>query len=208
MYPQDAILIVIDPQAVRLDALGEAVRFGIVNNLQGLAKLARLCVVPIMITTDIDAGLVSPDIAEPCGLAYRHERNTASVADETLFDQLKGLGRRDVIIAGLVGEAALADAALIAMRSGYRVHVVTDALSENAGQISRSGILRMSGAGIRLTSWVSLVAEFAAGMAALPDGFDELRCHLDAYMFSEQSEPAGYAPLDYRPMGGRLGQVA
>jgi nicotinamidase-related amidase len=67
--------------------------------------------------------------------------------------------RRKLIICALWTEMCMAFAALDALREGYEVYPVVDAIGGTSPEAHRAGLDRVMQAGGQLVSWVSLAGE-------------------------------------------------
>jgi nicotinamidase-related amidase len=82
-----------------------------------------------------------------------HARNgTNSLDDPAISRPIENTGGKTVLIAGIVTEIAVERAALGAVDKGYRVQVVLDACNGKSERSERAAILRMTQAGIEMTS--------------------------------------------------------
>lgn len=78
---------------------------------------------------------------------------------KSFWQRLKPIGKKQLIIAGVVTEVCVAFPTLSAIEAGYDVFVITDA-SGTFNQITRDAAWdRMSQAGVQLMSWFGAACE-------------------------------------------------
>ena len=76
-------------------------------------------------------------------------------------------GRRKLVICALWTEICMAFPALDAMREGYEVYPVVDAIGGTSLEAHRSGLERVVHAGAQPISWVALAVELQRDWARL-----------------------------------------
>ena len=80
--------------------------------------------------------------------------------DEAVHRAVTGLGRKRLLVAGLLTEACVSFPVLSALKEGFEVFVVGDA----CGGLSPAGhdlaLRRMEAAGAQMTSWIQVLLEF------------------------------------------------
>ena len=72
---------------------------------------------------------------------------------------VRATGRRKLILCALWTEVCMAFAALDALREGYEVYPVTDAIGGTTAEAHRAGLERVVQAGGQPITWVSLACE-------------------------------------------------
>ncbi|HLY55429.1 MAG TPA: isochorismatase family protein [Stellaceae bacterium] len=160
----------VDCQARLVDqfcAAPEALR----DNLLGLARLARAFSMPIVIGTRRGAayGPLLAELAQETAGAWTVERPSGRFWDHAAsVAAVRACGRRDLLVAGIDPDSGLAGLSLGAREEGFAVQVVADAAAGGTPSSERIGVARMSEAGIRVTSWVAVMAEFASATPTKP----------------------------------------
>jgi nicotinamidase-related amidase len=145
-----------------LDSVKSHSRELMVNNATALAKIGAIFDLPTIVLGDegerlgkFDLGIHAP-IKKPV-FAPRH---TVSAWDEPSFVRIvEGMGRRNLIVAGISTDMCVALLALDARRAGYDVTLVVDASGSQSLEMHQTGVQRMVAAGVTPVTWVSLAAE-------------------------------------------------
>jgi nicotinamidase-related amidase len=200
LHPRDAVLVLVDCQERLITRLAGPKADGLMNNISGLARLAQAFGIPVVLGAQpmCQGGPVADELIELFGSDAIVARKLGDFwSDAASRAAVRGIGRRDIIVAGLVPGFGVAAPALAARKDGYQVHAVLDASASGDVTAERLGIARMTAAGVRITSWVAMLAEFAAtgvarGVAAA------LRENLERYSGGTMDTAA---LADY-PLGG------
>jgi nicotinamidase-related amidase len=79
--------------------------------------------------------------------------------DDEFVRAVKATGRKKLIMAALWTEACLTFPALDAMREGFEVYPVVDAVGGTSVEAHRAGLERIVQAGAKPVSWVQLICE-------------------------------------------------
>ena len=134
----------------------------IVNNVIGLAKVAKAFGVPTILTTvtadrggKLIKGLqeVFPD-QEPIDRTFIN-----TWQDPAVVDVVKRTGRKKLIMAALWSEICLAMPAIQAAGEGYEVYGVTDASGGVSVEGHEMAVRRMVMAGVVPITWMAVAAE-------------------------------------------------
>ena len=136
----------------------------LLENVVSTAKLAKLFGLPIVHSTvGVAAGQDQSTLPELAGLIedYPPIDRTAinSWEDVDFLAAVRATGRRKLILCALWTEMCMAFMALDAMREGYEVYPVVDAIAGTSGEAHRAGLERVTQAGAQPISWVSLAGE-------------------------------------------------
>jgi nicotinamidase-related amidase len=125
---------------------------------QGMAVLD----VPIVTTEQYPKGLgpTVPELAAHIGPAPVIEKSTFSCCGCEPFDQrLRELHRGDIALCGIEAHVCVYQTARDLLRQGFRVHLVTDAISSRREANTRLAIEKLQGMGALLTSTEMLLFE-------------------------------------------------
>src|ERR1700761_7024179 len=162
--PQNAALIVIDYQQNQFRSVRSMDPDLLLENVVSTAKLAKLFGLPIVHSTvgvaaGQDQSTLSElaDLLEDCPPIDRTTINSGEDAD--FLAAVRATGRRKLILCALWTEMCMAFTALDAMRDGYEVYPVVDAIAGTSPEAHRAGLERVSLAGGQPISWVSLACE-------------------------------------------------
>jgi nicotinamidase-related amidase len=163
LRPKDSILVLIDHQPYQFTNLNSHEPTMIINNVIGLAKIAKVFNVPTILTTVIEErggyiikGLqdVFPD-QKPINRTFIN-----TWEDPKVTDVVKKSGRKQLILAGLFTEICVAMPAIQALGEGYDVFVVTDACGSVTEEAHDMAVRRMVQAGVVPINWLAVLGEW------------------------------------------------
>jgi nicotinamidase-related amidase len=162
--PQNAALIVIDYQQNQFRSVRSMDSDLLLENVVSTAKLARLFGVPVVHSTvGVAAGQDQSTVPELANLLADYppiDRTTInSWEDADFLAAVRATGRRKLILCALWTEMCMAFTALDAMREGFEVYPVVDAIAGTSDEAHRAGLARVTQAGAEPISWVSLAGE-------------------------------------------------
>jgi nicotinamidase-related amidase len=162
--PQNAALILIDYQPSQFAAVRSMDPDLLLENIVSTVKLANLFDVPIVHSTVNVAsgrgGPTVPELAELLEHAPPIDRTTLNAWEDVDFlDAVRATGRRKLIFCALWTEICMAFPALDALREGYDVYPVVDAIGGTSVEAHRAGLERVTQAGGSPISWVALACE-------------------------------------------------
>jgi nicotinamidase-related amidase len=160
--PENAALIVIDYQPSQVAAVRSMDSGLLLKNVVSTVKIAK---------TNVASGRQKPTVPE---LAAVLEGNTPidrtslnSWEDADFLAAVRSTGRRKLIFCALWTEICLAFPALDALREGFDVYPVVDAIGGTSLEAHRAGLERVTLAGGQPISWVSLACELQRDWARL-----------------------------------------
>lgn len=164
LTPQNAAFIIIDYQPVQVNSIASMDRQLLINNIVGISKAAVAYGLPIVHSTvNVKTGLNKPPIPQlrkVLGKFPTYDRTTINSWEDVEFRQaVEKTGRRKLIMTALWTEACLTFPALDALREGYEVYVVADAVGGTSVAAHEAALRRIEQAGGRLTSVVQLFCE-------------------------------------------------
>jgi nicotinamidase-related amidase len=163
LTPQNAALAVIDYQPSQVSAVRSADPDLLLKNIVSTVKLAKLFGVPVVHSTINVARGSDPTVSELAELLEEDaaiDRTTMNAWEDPAFiDAVRATGRRKLIICALWTEICMSFPALDALREGYDVYTVTDAIAGTSADAHRAGLDRFMQAGGRPLSWVMLAGE-------------------------------------------------
>ena len=172
LTPKNAALLVIDYQPSQLAGVRSMDRDLLLKNVVSTAKIAKLFGLPIVHSTiNVKTGRgqpTLPPLAEVLAGAPPIDRTTTNAwEDPNFLDAVRATGRRKLIICALWTEICMAFPALDAMREGYEVYPVVDAIGGTSPEAHNAGLQRVVQAGAKPTSWVALAVELQRDWARL-----------------------------------------
>ena len=162
--PKNAALIIIDYQPPQVSSIASIDHLTLVANIVAVAKLAKLYALPIVLSTvNVTSGLNTPTIrqlAEVLAGIDAFDRTTINAwEDEEFVAAVKATSRKKLIMTALWTEACLTFPALDALREGYEVYPVVDAVGGTSVEAHRAALERLVQAGAHPTSVVQLLCE-------------------------------------------------
>jgi len=135
----------------------------LVDNIVSVARLARTFDLPVVLSTINVANGQQPTIPELKAVlsdSVELDRMVINAWEDPAFRRVvEATGRRKLIMTALWTEVCLAFPALDALRDGFEVFPVVDAVGGTSPEAHRSGLERIGQAGAQPISWVSLACE-------------------------------------------------
>jgi nicotinamidase-related amidase len=170
--PQNAAFVLIDYQPEQIAAVGSMGHEELLKNAVSTVRTVKTFGVPVIHSTvNVASGQVGgtlPELAELLEDDPPLDRTTVnSWEDEEFVQAVHATGRRKLIFCALWTEVCMAFAALDAMREGYDVYPVVDAIGGTSVEAHRAGLERVIQAGAQPISWVSLACELQRDWARL-----------------------------------------
>jgi nicotinamidase-related amidase len=162
--PQNSALILIDYQPSQFAAIRSMDQDLLRKNIVSTVKLANLFGVPIVHSTvNVATGRGQPTVPALAELLEDDppiDRTTLNAWEDVNFlDAVRATGRRKLIFCALWTEICMAFPALDALRDGYEVYPVVDAVGGTSVEAHRAGLERVAQAGAHPVSWVGLACE-------------------------------------------------
>ena len=172
LTPKNSALLVIDYQPSQIGAVRSMDRDLLLKNIVSTAKVAKLFGVPIVHSTiNVKTGRGQPTVpplAEVLADDPPLDRTTTNAwEDPDFLAAVRATGRRKLIICALWTEICMAFPALDAMREGYEVYPVVDAIGGTSIEAHRAGLERVVQAGAKPVGWVALAVELQRDWARL-----------------------------------------
>jgi nicotinamidase-related amidase len=164
LTPQNTAFLLIDYQPQQLVAVRSMDRALLVKNAVSTVRIVKTFGVPVVHSTvNVTNGREQPTLSELADLLIDDkplDRTTINSWEDIDFVQaVHATGRRKLIICALWTEMCMAFAALDALREGYEVYPVVDAIGGTSPEAHRAGLDRVIQAGGQPVSWVSLAGE-------------------------------------------------
>ena len=164
LTPENAALVVIDYQPSQFAAVRSMDPDLLLENIVSTVKTAKAFGVPIVHSTvNVASGSQQPTVPELAELLEDYppiDRTTLnSWEDADFLAAVRATGRRKLILCALWTEICMAFPALDAMREGYDVYPVVDAIGGTSEEAHRAGLERVVQAGGQPISWVALACE-------------------------------------------------
>jgi nicotinamidase-related amidase len=162
LTPENCVLLLIDHQPFQLANVHSHEPTMVINNVTGLAKVAKVYGIPTILTVVVaerggeifkQVQAVFPD-QKPIDRTFIN-----SWQDSRVVAAVKKTGRKKLVIAALWSEMCLAMPAIHAMGDGYDVYVVTDASGGVTPESHDMAIRRLVAAGAQPITWLGMYGE-------------------------------------------------
>jgi len=162
--PQNSVFVLIDYQPEQIAAVQSMDHEELMRNAVSTVRTVKAFDVPVVHSTvNVASGQVGPTrpgLAELLTDDPPLDRTTVNSWEDTEFVKaVRATGRRKVVLCALWTEVCMAFVALDALREGYEVYPVVDAIGGTSVEAHRAGLERVIQAGAQPTSWVSLACE-------------------------------------------------
>ena len=180
LTPQNAALLIIDYQPSQMAAVTSIDHDLLTRNIVSVARLGKTYDVPIVLSTvNVVANGQPPTLPELKEILSDNEeidRTQINSWEDVEFRQaVEATGRKKLIMAALWTEVCLTFPTLDALRDGYEVFPVVDAVGGTSPEAHRAGLERIVQAGAQPIGWVSLGCELQRDWARIdtvPDVVD------------------------------------
>jgi len=164
LSPRNAALVIIDYQPVQVRSIQSMDRELMVDNVVRVAQLAKAYELPVVLSTvNVATGRNEPTIPRLQVVLEdvpSYDRTSINAWEDTeTVAAIKATGRHKLVICALWTEACLTFPALDAMREGFDVYPVADAVGGTSLVAHETALQRMALAGAKPISWVQLACE-------------------------------------------------
>ncbi|MCI0623292.1 MAG: hydrolase [Acidobacteria bacterium] len=164
LTPKNSALIIIDYQPVQVNSIASMDRQKLIDNIVGVAKIGLAYKLPIVHSTvNVKTGLNKPPISQLrkvlAGIETVDRTTINSWEDVEFVQAVKATGRKKLIMTALWTEACLTFPALDALKEGYEVYVVADAVGGTSVEAHEAALRRIEQAGGKMISWTQLLCE-------------------------------------------------
>jgi nicotinamidase-related amidase len=164
LTPKNSALLIIDYQPVRVNSIASMDRQLLINNIVDVAKIGLAYGLPIIHSTvNVKTGLNKPPIPQ----LHRVLKDIPTIdrtsinswEDVEFVKAVKATGRKKLIMTALWTEACLCFPALDALRDGYEVYPIVDAVGGTSLEAHQAALRRIEQAGGKPISWAQLLCE-------------------------------------------------
>ncbi|HEX6713165.1 MAG TPA: hydrolase [Thermoleophilaceae bacterium] len=162
--PQNAAFVFIDYQPEQISAVRSIDQDELLRNAVSTVRTVKVFGLPVVHSTvNVASGQVGPTLPELAELLEDDpplDRTTVNSWEDVEFvEAVRATGRRKLIFCALWTEVCMAFTALDALREGFDVYPVVDAIGGTSAGAHRAGLERVVNAGGQPISWVSLACE-------------------------------------------------
>jgi len=164
LTPENSAFLIIDYQPSQLAAVNSMDRALLLKNAVSTVRTIKAFGIPVVHSTiNVATGRGQPTLPELAALLEDDkplDRTTTNSWEDIEFLQaVRATGRRKLIICALWTEICMAFTALDALREGYEVYPVVDAIGGTSPEAHQAGLDRVMQAGGQPVGWVSLAVE-------------------------------------------------
>lgn len=165
LTPENAALLVIDYQPTQINSIQSIAHPTLIKNVAMTIQLAQSFHVPIVLSTvNVESGRNADTIPAlkklMPGIASYDRTNINAWEDEDFVAAVNATGRTKLIIVGLWTEACLAFPTLDALRVGFEVYPVVDAVGGTSTIAHETALRRIEQAGAQLITNAQLACEW------------------------------------------------
>lgn len=157
---QDCLLLLVDYQKSMLTHCVSMDR--ILNNTSVLIDIARALEIPIVLTEQNPQKL-GPFVSELAdkmpGVVAFGKHQFGCFENEAIARAIAATGRKSIVLAGIESHICIFQTGAGALRRGYRVHVVSDAVSATSDANLDIGLKRLGHAGAVISSTEMVIFE-------------------------------------------------
>src|SRR4051794_28314598 len=164
LTPQNSALIIIDYQPTQVNSIKSMDHQILVDQIVTVAKAGIAYGLPIILSTvNVHTGVNKPTVqplVDALGSVKSYDRTTINAWEDVEFRKaVEATGRKKLIMTALWTEACLTFPTLDALRAGYDVYPVVDAVGGTSVEAHMTGLRRVEQAGAQLTSIPQLLCE-------------------------------------------------
>jgi len=163
LTPQNSALLVIDYQPSQIQTVTSIDHDQLIRNIVSVARIAKAYGLPIVLSTvNVANGQppTIPELREVLSDLVEIDRTQINSWEDVDFRQaVEATGRKKLVMTALWTEVCLTFPALDALREGYEVFPVVDAVGGTSEEAHRAGLERIVQAGAQPIGWVSLACE-------------------------------------------------
>ena len=160
---KNAAMVFIDYQPTQISAISSMDLQLLVDNVVRVAKLGKIFNLPIVLSTvNVKGGQkpTIPPLREVLSDLKELDRTTINAwEDKEFLEAIEATGRKKLIMCALWTEACLIFPSLDAIKEGYEVYPVVDAVGGTSLEAHQYALQRIALAGGKFESWVQLLTE-------------------------------------------------
>jgi nicotinamidase-related amidase len=164
LTPKNAALLIIDFQPTQFGDIVSMDRQLLADNIVRMARIGKVFGPPIVLSTvNVKTRFLKPTIPPlKVVLSDLTELDRTSInawEDKEFLAAVKATGRKKLIICALWTEACLTFPSLDALREGYEVYPVADAVGGTSLEAHQYALQRIAQAGAKIVTWVQVLCE-------------------------------------------------
>ena len=164
LTPENAALIIIDYQPTQVNSINSMIHEELIENIVSVTKIAKLYKLPIVLSTvNVSNGRNKETIprlkSELEGVPSYDRTSINAWEDLEFYEAVKKTNRKKLIICALWTEACLTFPTIDALKEGYEVYPVVDAVGGISNLAHETALRRVEQAGAKLISINQLICE-------------------------------------------------
>lgn len=155
---EGSVLVIIDIQERLLAVMADPEK--VRANTVRLLNFAKIIGLPVILTEQKNLGPTVPEIRAVLPEWHPIQKLSFSCfLNDEFVARLNATGKRTLLIAGIECHVCVTQTALHALEQGYKVHIISDAVSSRTPENCRTGIERCRDAGAVITGTEMLIFE-------------------------------------------------
>lgn len=159
-----AALLMVDHQTGLFSLVGDHTPGELRSGVLALASTARLFKLPVVLSTSVEKGPNGPLMPElrkmfPKAPLIMRKGEINAWDSEEFVKAVKKTGRKQLIVAGLVTDVCVAEAALSAARAGYQVFAAMDASGTTSWGVRETTVARLAMGGVTPINWFAIASQ-------------------------------------------------
>jgi nicotinamidase-related amidase len=164
LTPENAAVVIIDYQPTQIHSVDSIGTSDLVNHIVLVARAAKAYGLPIVLSTVNVATTRNQETVPPlknvlAGVPSYDRTSINAWEDKEFYDAIKRTGRKKLIMCALWTEACLTFPTLDALREGYEVYPVVDAIGGTSAVAHETALRRVEQAGAQLITIPQLICE-------------------------------------------------
>lgn len=164
LTPANSIMTIIDYQPTQVNSINSMNRAQLISKIVTATELVRGFNIPVVVSTvNVATGINQPTIPRLAKVLEglpSYDRTTINAwEDEGFYNAVKTAGRKKIIMAALWTEACLTFPTLDALKEGYEVYAIADAVGGTSLVAHEMALRRVEQAGARVISVSQLACE-------------------------------------------------
>lgn len=164
LTPANAAMTIIDYQPVQVNSINSMSRSELIRKIVSATELVTGFKIPVVLSTvNVATGINQPTIPRLANVLKDvpvYDRTSINAwEDKEYYEAIKATGRKKLIMAALWTEACLTFPSLDAMREGYEVYVLADAVGGTSVVAHEMALRRIEQAGAKMITIAQLACE-------------------------------------------------
>ncbi|MCL1800504.1 MAG: hydrolase [Promicromonosporaceae bacterium] len=190
LTPENSALVIIDYQPTQVHSINSTTTGSLVHNAVLLAKVGKAFNLPIVLSTvnvanGRNADTIKPLKDELAGVPSLDRTAINAWEDREFYQAIQATGRKKLIMAALWTEACLTFPTLDALKEGFDVYPVVDAVGGTSVLAHETALRRVEQAGAHLITLPQLICELQRDWNRTATVKDFVQLLVDAGAFVE-----------------------